>query len=167
MAISTVPKNFRDGILTLADGTGSPISITVTYSPGDFSISGLGQGLTAYEIAKYLDRGNFYAARKTNQSFPAISFTAHATDYSDATEKTLPDAIRKLGSFAAGVSGYGTSADVWSIKTMTLTVEGTSYGDSADHTIVCTNVICTIDIAEGDPNTFSISGEVTGTVTIT
>ncbi len=167
MPISAVAKNFRDGVLTLADGTGSPIILTVQYEPGDISLTGLGQGTTAYEVAKYTDRGDFYTARKTNQSYPAFSFTAHATDYSDATQLCLPDVVRKLGGFSAGVSGLGSSADVWTIKTVTLTIEGTNFGDSTDHTIVGLNLLCTIDFAEGDPNTFTISGEFLGTVTIT
>lgn len=167
MAISSVAKNFRDGTITLADGTGTPITMTVQYAPGDISISPLAQGLTNHETVSYFDRGNFYCERKTTQILPTITFTAHATDYSDATEKTLPDICRKLGAFAAGVSGFGASADVWCIKTVTLTIEGTSYGDSADHTYVCTNVVPTFDFAEGDPNTFTFTGKICGTVTIT
>jgi hypothetical protein len=43
------------------------------------------------------------------------------------------------------------------------TVEGTNFGDSADHTLTLTNCeIETIDFSEGDPNSFTINGVCTG-----
>ena len=164
MAISSVAKNFRDGTLQIEDGTGSPITMTVQYENGDFSLSGLNQ--SNHEINKYLDRGDFFSARKTNQSFPTISFTAIFTDLSDGTDKTLVDACLKQGAFSSGISTLGANADVWAVK-LTLTIEGTDFGDSADHVITMDDVhITSVDISEGDPDSFSISGEVLGTITM-
>jgi hypothetical protein len=165
MAISTVAKNFRDGSLVLSDATGSPISVTVQYTGGDFSVSGLRQANK--DINKYLDRGDFFSARKTNQVFPTFSFTAIFTDLTDGSEKTLVDACLKTGAFAAGVSTLGANADVWALKAV-FTVEGTDLGDSADHVITLNDcVISDVSISEGDPDTFSISGELLGTITMT
>jgi hypothetical protein len=50
---------------------------------------------------------------------------------------------------------------------ITLTIEGTNFGDVADHTIVMSGVHCTIDFSEGDPNSFSISGTVYGSIVTT
>ena len=164
MAISSVAKNFRDGTLSIEDGTGSPISMTVQYKNGDFSLSGLNQ--SNHEINKYLDRGDFFSARKTNQSFPSISFTAILTDISDGSENCLTDVCLKQGAWAAGVSTLGANADVWCVK-MTLTIEGTDFGDSSDHIITMDDVhVTSVDISEGDPDSFSISGEVLGTITM-
>jgi hypothetical protein len=163
MAISNVPKNFRDGTLLIEDGTGTPIAVTVQYEAGDFSGSGFREGQTAVEMI--LDRGSFHAARKTNFEPPTFGFTANFTDLSDGTEKTLFDAINKTGAFAGGVSTLGANAEVWALK-FTWTIAGIIHGDAADHSLVLENCVCSIDIAEGSPNnTFSISGTTFGDVT--
>lgn len=164
MAISAVAKNFRDGALTLEDGTGSPITCVVQYENGDFSLANLKQG--GKEVNKYEDRGDFFSARKTSTAYPSFSFTAIFTDLSDNSDKTLVDACLKLGSFSAGVSTLGADADVWSLKAV-FTVAGTSLGDSANHVITLNDCVFTdVSISEGDPDSFSISGEVLGAVTM-
>lgn len=164
MAISSVVKNFRDGTILLEDGTGTPIAVTVQYEAGDFSISGLSESNT--EVTTYLDRGELGSVRKTTRSFPSVSFSAHFTDLSDATNKTLFDAVNKTGAFASAVSTLGTSSDVYTLKA-TWTCEGTNFGDSADHVLICNSVHFTIDLAEGDPTSFTLNGTVYGAITAT
>ena len=155
-------KNFRDGELLIEDGTTpTALDVTVQYEAGDFSISGLSAGLK--EVATYLDRGDLGSLRHTNVTFPSVSFTAHATDYSDATEETLPDIIMQRGSKSAAVSTLGANADVYTLK---LTWQITEPGGGT-HTVVCDDVRCTIDMSEGDGNSFAISGTVYGSVTMT
>jgi hypothetical protein len=165
MAISSVAKNFRDGTITLEDGTGSPITCVVSYENGDFSLANLKEG--GKEINRYEDRGDFFSARKTTTAYPSFSFTAIFTDLSDGSEKTLVDACLKQGAFAAGVSTLGANADVWALK-LTFVVEGTNFGDASDHICILNNCVFTdVSISEGDPDSFSISGEVLGSVTMT
>ena len=167
MAISSVVKNFRDGTIKLADGTGTPIEVTVQYENGDFSLSGSNYSSTgAVEHTKYLDRGELASVRKTNRSFPTGSFTAHLTDLSDGTEKTLWDAVNKTGAFASAVSTLGANADLYCLD-ITLTISGTVLGDSADHTLVLSDCRCSIDVAEGDPDSFTINFEVLGSIVAT
>lgn len=162
MPISSVVKNFRDGVITLSDGTTpTPLTLTVQFEAGDFSISGLNQGNT--EATTYLDRGVLGSVRLTNQTFPTISFTAHMTDISDATNKTLWDAVNKTGSYASAVSTIA-SSDVYGL-TVKLVVEGTNFGDATDHEITCVGVHLSIDFAEGDPNSFTLNGTVYGAIT--
>ncbi len=161
MPISSVVKNFRDGTITLSDGTTpTPLTLTVQYEAGDFSITGSNQGNT--EATTYLDRGVLGSVRLTNQTFPTISFTAHMTDISDATNKTLWDAVNKTGSFATAVSTIG-SSDVYGL-TVKLVVEGSNFGDPTDHEITCVGVHLSIDFAEGDPNSFTLNGTVYGAI---
>lgn len=165
MAISAVVKNFRDGTILIQDGTTpTPISVTVKYEAGDFSISGLNESNT--EVTTYLDRGDLGSVRKTSRTFPTFSFSAHMTDLSDATNETLWDAVNKTGAFMVATSTLGGASDVYCLK-VTLTVEGTNFGDSADHTLVLTNCHLTIDFSEGDPNSFTLNGTVYGTLTAT
>ena len=162
MASSTVVKNFTDGLITLKDGTGTPISVDVKYDNGDFSISGLAQKLR--EVVAYQSRGVLNSVRHTNRSFPTFSFTAKMSEFTSATANSLSDAVRKKGAFTAGISTLGASADVWALD-LTLTVEGTTFGDSSDHTFTLGSCQMTLDFSEGDPSQFSINGTVYGAIT--
>ena len=164
MAASTVIKNFRDGTILFADGTTpTPLSVTVTLEGGDFSLTGLNQGNT--EATTYLDRGDLGSVRLTNRSFPAISLTCHMADLSDATDKLIFDIVNKTGAFSAALSTI-TGSDVYGLK-ITLTIEGTNFGDSADHVMIMNNCHLAIDFAEGDPNSFTLNGTVYGAITAT
>jgi hypothetical protein len=162
MAISSKPKNFRDGTITLSEGSGSPITLTVQYEAGDFAIDNAMQSQS--EVEAYLDRGSFHNVRKTNFAPATFTFTATMTDLSDATDKLLWDAVNKKGAFAAGVSRGDT--DVWLLM-VGLTIEGTDFGDAADHTLVLDKCHLTIAFAEGSPNTFTVNGTVYGDITAT
>ena len=164
MAQSTTIKNFRDGTLVFADNTGTPLTLPIVYEAGDFSIDNLNEGLV--ETTAYLDRGEFATLRKTNRVFPSFSFTAHMTDLSDNTDKLLYDLARKTGAFASAVSTLGANADAMTYK-LTFTVEGTNFGDSADHTLILNDCRITLSFSEGDPNSFSVAGIVYGTITAT
>ena len=164
MAQSTVIKNFRDGTLVFADNTGTPLTLPIVYEAGDFSIDNLNEGLV--ETTAYLDRGEFATLRKTNRVFPSFSFTAHMTDLSDNTDKLLYDLARKTGAFASAVSTLGANADAMTYK-LTFTVEGTNFGDSADHTLILNDCRITLSFSEGDPNSFSVAGIVYGAITAT
>jgi len=164
MAQSTVIKNFRDGTLVFADNTGTPLTLPIQYEAGDFSIDNLNEGLV--ETTAYLDRGEFATLRKTNRVFPSFSFSAHMSDLSDNTDKLLYDLARKTGAFASAVSTLGANADAMTYK-LTFTVEGTNFGDSADHTMILNDCRITLSFSEGDPNSFSVAGIVYGTITAT
>jgi hypothetical protein len=164
MPISSVVKNFRDGLITVASGGGSPITLTVQYENGDFSLSGSNQG--NYEHTKYLDRGELGSLRRTVRSFPTGSFTAQLTDLADGTNNTIWDAVNKTGSFSAAVSTLGSTADLYTLN-IVLTIEGTQFGDATDHVLTMNDCRCSIDVAEGDPDSFSLSFEVLGAITAT
>ncbi len=156
MAISTVPKIFRDGTLKLEDATGgTPLSVTVSYTDGDFEVSEFSEAHMS--VVEFKDRGIPYNLRKTERDNIAFSFSAHFTDLSDATERTLLDIVCKQNSFSAGVSVLGANADVWALK-LTWTVEGTNYGDAADHVLTLAKCRVRAAISEGTPNKFSIKG---------
>jgi hypothetical protein len=164
MAASTVIKNFRDATVLFADGTTpTPLSLTLALEAGDLALSGLNESNT--EVTTYLDRGELATVRKTNRSFPTVSMTCSMADLSDATDKLIWDAINKTGAFASAVSTISGS-DAYGLK-ITLTIEGTNFGDSADHVIIMNGVHCSIDFSEGDPNTFTINGTVYGSITAT
>jgi hypothetical protein len=165
VALSSVVKNFRDGTLVISDATTpTPITLTVQYESGDFSLSGANEGNT--EVTTYLDRGDLGSLRKTNRTFPSGSFTAHFTDIR-STEKTLWALATWSGPFATALSSLTTS-DAKTYKTLVWTVEGTNFGDAADHILTLGDVrIDSVDVAEGDPNSYTINFTCYGTVVAT
>ena len=161
MAHSTVLKNFRDGTITVTSG--DPSSLTVQFEAGDFSASGLTAGQK--EVATYLDRGDLASVRHTNQTFPTGSFTVHLADLSDGTDEILTDALLQRGSWASKVSTLGANAEVYTTL-ITLTIEGSDHGDAADHSIAMDDCYCSVDVAEGDPNSISVSFTCYGSITL-
>jgi len=165
MPLSSVVKNFRDGTIVIKDGTTpTPISMTVQFESGDFSVTGLNESLT--EVTTYLDRGELGTVRKTNRLFPTFSFTAHMTELSDSSNKTLFDAVNKTAAtpWASAVSTISGS-DVYGL-TVELTIEGSNFGGGeTDHVLTMTGCHLALDFAEGDPNSFTINGTVYGAIT--
>ena len=164
MAISTVVKNFRDGTIVVSDGTGTPLTVTVQFENGDLSISGSNAGQV--EHTKYLDRGELGSVRRTSRSFVTGSWTCQMSDLSDNTDRLIWDIVNKTGAFASAVSTLGANADLYTLK-IVLTVEGTNFGDATDHVLTMNDCRCSIDFAEGDPNSFTINFEVLGAITAT
>ena len=146
-------KNFRDGSIALQDGTTpTPVNFDVSFEAGDFSISGLNSSLK--EVTTYMDRGDLATVRHTNRTFPTGSFSVHLTDVSDGSTQTLIDFLLKGGSFGGNVSTL--PGEGYTVKVI-LNIEGTDHGDSSDHQITLDDCHCMVDVAEGDPDTISVS----------
>ena len=163
MAASTVIKHFTDGTIKLEDGTTpTPVSLTVPADTGDVSISGMSQD--DREAVPYQSRGVLHSLRQGAKTFPTGSLSVMLADLSDGTDGTVADFILKQGSYASNTS---TSAgDVYTVD-IELTIEGTDFGDSADHTLKATDCHCTLDLAEGSPDTLTINFTVYGSISMT
>jgi hypothetical protein len=156
MAYDAIPKNARDAVITLKDGTGSPITFEIKYEPGDFKAGPFIQG--GKEVVSIYDRGDRITERKTKALHPAFSFSCWVTAFSHATDGSPLDAVLKQGKFSAGVSTNGTSADVWTFD-ITFVIEGTNIGSATDNTLTLEDCHATIEIAEGEEvNTWTING---------
>jgi hypothetical protein len=153
MALSNVVFNRSDGVLTIEDGSPSAIVLTGAYMEGDLSIGAMGQANNA-EIHTPFDRNEMMIPRLGRESSVDFSFTAHATEFADATEKTWFDLAFGTGAFSGGVSQYGAGDGIpWATK---LTWTGTSSGDTS--TVVADYVTISVAFTEGDLGKFTISG---------
>ena len=168
MAISSVVKNYRDGSIVFNDATSpTPITLTVQFESGDLSLSGVNYSSTGpVEYTKYLDRGELGSVRRTSRSFATGSLSCQMTDLSDGTDRLIWDAVNRSGAWASAVSTLGANADLYTLQ-IVITIEGTNFGDAADHVLTMNNCRCSIDFAEGDPNSFTIHFEVLGAITAT
>jgi hypothetical protein len=160
MALSTVVKNFTDGSVQLIDN--AALTATIQFSDGDFSVDGLAEQLN--EVSAYETRGTFNTLRHTTRMYPTFSFSAQVTGFTNSSANLATDTVLRNGAFAAAVSTFGANADVYTLD-VKFTMEGTNFGDSADHTFTLEDCRCTIAFAEGDPNKVTISGTCYGAIT--
>ena len=103
----------------------------------------------------YQSRGTLHSIRLGEKTFITGSFSAMLADVSDSSAGNLLDFIRKSNAYSSNASTLG-SGDAYLIK-ITLEIEGTDLGDSADHTIVLDDCACSADVSEGEPDSISIS----------
>lgn len=165
MPASSIVKHLYDGSITLKDGTGSPVTLVVPFSTGDFSASGIAQ--TQREVIAYETRGTLNAVRYTTRTYVTGSFSAQLPAYTDAsTVGQVYAFVNKVAPYASNVTTLTGPAEVYAVDVV-LTTEGTNFGDSADHTITLTKCACTVDVTEGEPNTITVNFTCYGAVTVT
>lgn len=160
MAISNVVKVRRDGQITLTSGGGSPVTLTVDYEDGNFSADRLGQEEDRIVIR---DRGSIVGLRKGDDAVGTLSFSVHFREFTNGSANVLLDFINGNASGSALTSTGGSGFEQF-LCNVTMTVEGTDHGDSADATAAFLDVFLSADFSEGDPDVLNISGEVYGAV---
>jgi hypothetical protein len=149
---SLVPKNHVDGTITLRDG--GSLSLTVPYDAGKFSIKKLNKGVQ--EESTYYARDKIVGRRRNKQAIPTLSLQAMFADL------RLANAIMRQGDWAAAVSTLpaGADADCMTFE-VEIVINGAAHGDANDYSVIAKKVALVIDdIAEGDPNMITLSGEI-------
>lgn len=156
MANAAAPLVEADGTITAYDGAGTPLTEVLQYEDGDLSISDLNQGNMETQV--FMDRGEFYAIRKTARRAVKVSFTCHAVNLVGA----FLDAVRMTGAWASATSTLPTSkggSEVHCIK-LVWSGERTNFGASADASVTMNIVrITSVSFKEGRPGTLSFEGE--------
>ena len=164
MAVSTVPKVRRDGEIKFSDGTGSPLTYTVSYENGNASFS-----RDKAERIVVRDRGVIVASRKGDDPVLSISFDVHMRmlTTTTATDLCLVDIIDQTGNVATiPWVKANTAHEEWNLDIF-ITIEGSDHGDGADYVAKFSDCIMTWSFSEGDPNTISVSAECMGGYTAT
>ena len=156
MADSTVPKTKRDGSIELRDGTGSPVTLTVSYEDGNFSFS---QPVQFSELV-IMDRGTITTVRRQDEQPITGSFNFYFRQFTDGSEAgSVRDFIRGEANYSANIS-TGTAGAPYVEQfciDIKYTAEGTDFGDSADSTVTLSKCVCNLDFAEGDPSAFTLN----------
>ena len=162
MPTSTAIKVQQDGVITFADGTASPVTLTVPYVDGAASIDGLDYDQT--EPIVIFAKRTFLGVRRGAHRPLTFSFTAYMAEFASATATSLLDFVRFANGFSANESTLGAEFDYKCIK---VTIESTAIGsDSAASSVALDDCVVEVSYAEGEPNQFSVSGTCYGTVTI-
>jgi hypothetical protein len=160
---STIPKNYRDGTITLIDGAGT--AVVITADVGDFK--GPEMKATQRETQAYQARGNLVGLRHTNRIFGTLSFSAIMRSFSHGSGGATGHAVDAVLFQKAYSSLVSTTSSIGNVKTLDvkLVVEGSDLGDTSDHEATWEDVELTVSFEEGDPNKFSFTGTVYGDAT--
>lgn len=155
---SDIIKTEIDGLITLRDGGSgeSRLSLTVAFS-GNFSLKGLSE--QNMDVSEYFRRGQLVGVRHKQRSIPTLSFDALLAEYTDDSEGTLLDAIRRKGAWRNAISSRGSGHEVYTLE-VEFRISGAEH-DEEDHIALCKHVrLVADDLTEGDPNQVSASGRV-------
>ncbi len=166
MAYSVVPKTKRDGLITLLDGTGVPVTLDVAYEDGNFTFSDPQQ----FSELVVMDRGNFAAIRKQDEQAKTGSFSFHFRQFTDGSEAgSVRDFIKKTGNYSGNTSTGATGTPYIEFYCIDIKykAEGTDFGDDADHEVTLSKCVCSLDFSEGDPSSFTLNFTCYGGVTVT
>jgi len=152
MAISSVVKTKRDGVLVLKDNAAAN-TLTVAFEAGDLNLS-----IPGPSVISPLDRGSFSSPLTLRYSDDAPitgSFTAYLRDLTDNGYSTLSEVILQTGDVGNNwVSTMGADAEVF---TLDLEWTITGPGAEADHVLTLPFCVVTGSLSEGDPDQISIS----------
>jgi hypothetical protein len=164
MAESTIVKVRRDGLLTIQDGTGTPLTYTVAYENGNVSFS-----REKADRIVIRDRGAIVGSRKGDDPVLSVTFDVHMRMLTTTagTDLTLIDVLDNGGNVATiPWVKTNTAHEEWCLD-LVFTIEGSDHGDGADYTATFADCIFTWDFSEGDPNTISVTAECMGGYTST
>lgn len=159
MAASTIRKTKRDLTLTLTDGTSvTPNTLVIPHAHGDFSADFPGPTIVRDDPLGVID--SVPALRKGADRPGTFSFTVTVPDFHDGSDELLADLFLqgKISGWVSTLDSAG-NAEIDGVYHLTVDVEGTDHGDSADHSFrldYCT-FEGTMDFS-GDFCTISVSG---------
>lgn len=164
MAISDYVKTAVHGSFTLADGTGTPVTLTAAYDLGDVAISGL-SGPKLNEVMTFERRGKIISSAHGARRYPQITFSGYLTGEGASAPGSIQAFLMKATPYTANISTLG-AGRVHAVK-FTLNVEGTDFGDAADWSVVCNHCV-PVETAFSeamDGNKFSFTLQVLGSIT--
>lgn len=165
MALSDFVKTSVHGSFTLADGTGTPVTLTASYDLGDVAVSGL-SGAKSNEIVNHERRGKYVSSSYGARRYPQVTFSAYLTGENSTTPGSIQAFLKQLAPYTANVSTLGTGR-VYAVK-FTLNIEGTNFGDDADWSTVFNHCLITdmgfSEAMDGNKITFTLQcvGSITG-----
>ena len=156
MAYPTSVKVRRDGQIVLKDASTATVSLTVAYEEGNLSLDNLANS-DAQTIVR--DRNIIVSVRKSDQEPITGSFSFFFRAFSSSDPGSVRDFITGENAYSANVStgAAGVPFVEHFCVDLEFTVEGTDLGDSADHVATLSKCLCTLSMAEGDPNTWTLN----------
>ena len=166
MAYSTIPKTRRDGTITLKDGTGIPITLTIAYEEGNLTFDTPKAAQTVIR-----DRGVITAVRKgDDEPVASGSFSAFFRQFTDGAEAgSILDFINNTGNYHTNNSTGATGTPFVEFYCIDIEyeVDATSLGDASSTKATLSRCVCTATFTEGDPSSFTINFTSYGAISYT
>ena len=166
MARSGIVKTNVSGSIAFADGTGTPVTLTASFDRGDFVLSDAKEVLN--EDVAIERRGRYINSAHGARVYPQVSFSCWADAFVGVTSApgTELGYLMRSGQYTANVSTLGSGTSVPYAINITITIEGTDFGDSADATITLHDVqVSSFSFTEAsEGNSLSFTGIVRGEV---
>lgn len=166
-------KNFTMSSWTLTDGTsGTALTHTLLTETGSASITEVTPGQLR-EIEIYTRKKAFVSAAHGAPKFPIFSLDAAMEAWKETSSGTLTDFFlgttgTPYANRVSTIAPSGAAADAVPFACdIAGTIEGTDFGDSADHSGTMTDAIITsfTPLEEGSPNMIKFSATVVGALT--
>lgn len=144
-------RSFRDGVLTIRDGTGTPNEAEVVVAEGDLTIK-LGK-----EHLEIKDRGNLHEIKKGDEIPMEVSFSAKFHGFDKPTGVGPYEALTKTNDASAWVGTRDATSDVYTVD---LRFELKGVDGSVDETVDIPDFYwSSIEFTEGDPSMLSVAGK--------
>jgi hypothetical protein len=151
-----------DGTITFLDGAGSPVSLEMSYTQGDWKIDGVQH--EQREVLAFYARGVLKGLRYGDPVHPTLSGTCMVTDLTHGTDSTPLDFLRATGAYTGNVT-QDDGGEVFTVG-VRIKVERSTHGMGGDNTVTCGNVHLQVGWAEGRPSTLTWAGTIYGDVEI-
>jgi hypothetical protein len=164
-APSTYVKNSSLGQIKVDTGSGE--TLTVPFTLGDTKVGPLME--IQNEPKEYEARGRYVASGWGARVYAELAFGALIGNLIGPTlvpPGALLEILTRKGAYASATGTEGAGRP-YTVK-VTLTIEGTDVGDSADETVVLNHVKASAAYEENeDGNRIAVTGKVLGSIVIT
>lgn len=166
-APSTQPKSALKGTIVLSDGTTpTPVALTIPFTRGDCQIGPLSEDLN--EPVVISARGLVVGFTRGAPRLVQVSLSAYAGNVvgdDTVAPGSVLEFVTGTGAYAANVSTLGANRKM--AVDVTLNIEGTDWGDSADETITPEDTVVDVNFQEAmDGNVISLTGQSLGNTVI-
>lgn len=166
-APSSQPKTARGGVIRLSDGTGTPVTLTVPFIIGDAELAKI--MATLNEEVIITARTQVIGVTRGKPSIPSFKFSVYVGNIV-GNNNTAPGAPTEFatgkGAYSANVSTLGANREM--CVDLRQTIEGTAWGDTADETIDCEDVLLSATWKESlEGNMITFEGRILGAVVVT
>ena len=164
-ADSNFVKTSVSGSLQLRDATATPVTLDLAFDRGDLVVGPIKEVMNEDVVIER--RGRFVNVAHGSRIFPTSSFSAWFSKFQASNVPgAISDWVLRQGPYAALVSTLGSGPKVPFASDAIYTIEGSDFGDSADHTFTLHDVQWTIDsFTEANEGCFfSLSGVVRGEI---
>lgn len=170
MALSTIPKVRRDGVISFTDGDSPVNSLEISYEEGNFTFDNIA-GEAKEDQTVIRDRGTIVTVRKSDQQPITGSFSAYFRQFTSGSAGSILDFITKSGSYSGNVSAGSSGApyvEFYCINIKYNSIGNTGgLGDDADSSVTLERCVCTASFSEGDPSSFTVNFTCYGSVVYT